>query len=357
MRIAVLPVSGGGFVSQLSLLSIHPDVPHTFLCSSGGNISAYIALAADYQPYAIERILNCMDSQMLLKSWWPTPIDFLPSWLAGYSRGSYYNHGYGVEDMFQSIFTKSSIARKEIWTGTTNCELCKCQLFCNRSRNTTQLNINNFTLNEFNTLPLKYLKGNISDIATITLASASIPSLVPPMTFNAVKYCDGGATYASPLTPMSPIFRPYKKLHIDYINSFDVIAANPLLSTTMGTLIKTTTSEMIHSMILQDRSNGIELVRKEVEHLNYFEFCCSEELLKELTIFRKTLRRSFLEMYPIEYYNIDMSNYRPEDAVKILHTDRKQFRCRFWWNGSRTFDEMVNIADCLRNECCNIATV
>lgn len=337
VKICALPCSGQGFVSQLALMSIIPktDIPKIFFSCSGGCISSYIALAADYDICGMERVLRMINSSMFLRSWWPSPMSFLPSYLAGYSRGSWYDRGSGFEPMFQTLFTPDLIGRKEIWTATTCCSNSKNQLFCNLDESKVKLGVNNFTLNEFNTLPLRYLNRNISDISAITLASASIPSFVPPVIFYGENYCDGGATYASPLTPMSPILRSYNKLHITYVNSFDVINSAPLCLQNMGTLIKTTTTEMIHSMILQDRSIGLEIVRKGSNKLNYFEFCCSEEILNDLYSFRKRINRSLLELYPIKYYTIELDNYNFEEAKKILYLDRKQFKCRFWWTGNK----------------------
>ncbi len=337
VKICISPASGAGLVSQLALLSLIPkkNIPDVYLSCSGGNISTYIALASDYNICAMERILRMLHSSMFLKSWWPVPLTFIPSFYAGYSRGSWYDRGSGFEPLFQNLFTPDLIGRKEIWTATTSCSTSKSQLFCNLGQSDVSLNVDQFTLNEFNTLPLRYLNCNISDISAITLASASIPSFVPPVIFHGENYCDGGASYASPLTPMSPILRGYKNLHLTYINSFDVINSSPLCSQNMGTLIKTTTTEMIHSMILQDRSIGLEIVRKGSDKLNYFEFCCSEEVLNDLYAFRHRVNRSLLELYPTKYYAIELDNYSFEAAKKILYLDRKEFKCRFWWVGNK----------------------
>lgn len=151
MRCTVLPVSGEAFVAQLALFSIVPKMNDIILASSGGNIATYIGLAADYNVYSIERILRSIDSSMLLKSWWPSPFSFMPSWVAGYSRGSYYDRGTGFESLFQTLFTPDTIGRKEIWTGTTCCSSSKCQLFCNKQESQVNLNISDFTYDEFNT--------------------------------------------------------------------------------------------------------------------------------------------------------------------------------------------------------------
>ena len=339
MRLLVAPVSGGMFPNQLAMYNMLPSIPDIILASSGGNIASYIALAADYNIHGMERILRCLNSSLLLKSWWPGILSFLPSIIAGFTRGSIYDSGIGFEPLFQTMFTPYTISRKEIWTGTTNCNTSKCQLFCNLSEHESTLKLKNFTYDEFNIMPLRYLNRNISDISAITLASASIPSFVPPVTFNGAKYADGGATYASPLTPMVPTLRYHHKLHIDYLSSFDVISTKPLIMKDMKDIIKSTTQGMIHSMILQDRSNGVELIRNGSGELNFIESFCTANCLKQLYKFRNTTTRSLLELYPINDNMIEMDNYVFEDANRILHLNEKHFRFRFWWLGDRDISD------------------
>src|SRR5579872_4001437 len=99
LRVFCAPVSGGAMVSQLALmkeLSIarslfdpKPDNirPHIFLGNSGGNICAYIGMAAQWSPYGIDRICTCLDPEMLTMNWWPKHLDFLPTSLIGIFTG------------------------------------------------------------------------------------------------------------------------------------------------------------------------------------------------------------------------------------------------------------------------------
>ena len=72
MNILVLPVSGGGFVSQLAIIQhlctidYKPDIT---LASSGGNVSAYISMAASWKWAAIERISRDLSQDLFVKPW------------------------------------------------------------------------------------------------------------------------------------------------------------------------------------------------------------------------------------------------------------------------------------------------
>lgn len=339
MRITVLPVSGGGFCSQLSILSCLPEHPKIMMATSGGNLAAYIGMAADFDEYHICRLLGCIKTEMFLKNWWPTPFKFLPSWIAGYGRGAYYNHGSGVCEIYNKIFNSSTIGRSEIWTGVTDCSLAKAQIFCNRPQESCSVDIKNYP-NEYYTSPLVHLNGCIDDIATVCLASCAIPSIIPPVNFKSHQYSDGGSTFASPLTPMSCLLCNKEKIHIDYINSFDIEAPGTLCLNTIESYIRDATTKMIQSMTLADRANGINLVAgNQKSKLKRVDFGCCQGVLPDIYKFRKHCKRSMVEIFPCTYMAIDYSNYNPEEAKKIFWTDRSKFKCRLWYVGDKDFNE------------------
>lgn len=341
MRFTVLPVSGGAFPSQLAELSLLGKKDGITLASSGGNVAAYICLAADYNPYTIERLLRQITSSMFLSNWWPYPLSTVfPSYIPGYTRGSYYGSGIGAGPFFERNFTVKSIEEREIWTGTTCCDNSRSQLFCNRSKETSIIKSKYFRREEYNTMPLKYLDGNIKDISTIALASAAIPSLVPPVKFDKQELIDGGASYSSPLSPMVPILRHYESIHIDYVNSFDVEATNSLCHNNISTLVRTVTSEMIHSMIINDRATGIQLIRSCNGKMRRVEFACCPEFLKCVEHFRLSCDRTMLEIFPCQYFTVELDNYKANDAVKMLWLDRKNFRVRFWYISETVFEDV-----------------
>lgn len=337
VKVTTLPVSGNGFISQLSILSLLGKDRGIILASSGGNLSCFIALACDYNPYGMERILRYMDSSLYLKSWWPGVFSWLPSIYPGFFRGSFYDSGDGVNQFFRKIFSPKTISSQEIWIGTTDCSTGRSQLFCNLSEGSSKLKTKYFRREEYNTQPLKYLNCDIDAIATISLASSAIPGIVPRVRFGDNCYIDGGSTFSSPLPAFTPVLRRYKELHIDYINSFDVEAPIDIGLANMSTLIRTITSEMIHSMILNDRAAGISLIRSCDGKMRLATCCCCSNFLQKVEEFRKKCKRTMLEIYPEKYLKIELDNYKAEDAIKILWYDRKNFRSRFWYISDEEF--------------------
>ena len=117
LRVYVLPVSGGALVAQLALIKelsaaiLLFDInhePHLVMCSSGGNVSAYIGMAANWNPISIDRISSMVESEMLIMNWWPKHLDFLPTALIGVFAGSIYRQGYGVSKMYENLFNNKN---------------------------------------------------------------------------------------------------------------------------------------------------------------------------------------------------------------------------------------------------------
>lgn len=217
----VLPISGGCFVSQIALLievycakkilkkgifrSSKDYQPDLVLSSSGGNVSAYTALAGDWSEEGILRVIKELKHEMFVKSWMPNEMNYIPSWVFSPFYGTMYKKGYGVTDLFKSLFTTSTIQRVEIWTGTYDETNKKAQFVCNKNEHNSMINKYTFKMEEntFRSMPLIHLNGNLNDIAVMSVASASIPFIVQPQLWNNNKYSDGGIMYSSPLTPLS----------------------------------------------------------------------------------------------------------------------------------------------------------
>lgn len=218
LTIYCLSISGGCFVNQLGLLqevyeariyanggkitgkkSYAPDI---CFGASGGNVAAYVGLAADWSSQGIFRVSRLLEHKYFARKWVPEQLALIPNLLIGLFKGSIYQAGYGAKELFERIFTEESIQRVEIWTGVYNSDLKQAQFFCNRSREKSL--VNDVFFNEeqfrFDSLPLKFTNGNIEELARVSIASASIPIVVPNQQIDNFMYADGGVMYASPLS-------------------------------------------------------------------------------------------------------------------------------------------------------------
>ena len=218
LKVYVLPVSGGWFPMQLMLLgqvyqarllnaggrfkSAEEYTPDICCAASGGNIATYIAMAGDWSDAGIRRVSSNIHSEMFCRNWWPGYMTFLPTWILGIFAGALFRTGYGANMLLDKIFTPSTIQKTEIWTGTFNQSTRTCELFCNKKPGETYvwpLTYNRFL---YRSMPLNFLRGNMSEIGKAIMASASIPFIFNSQTIGHHEYADGGIMYASPLTPL-----------------------------------------------------------------------------------------------------------------------------------------------------------
>src|SRR3972149_11408146 len=129
MYVLVLPVSGGGFVSQLAIIQHLCEshiVPDLTLSSSGGNVAAYVAAAADWKWPGIERVAKDLTQDLFVRPWSNiTSVAFI----MGYFKGDVYNRGSGVHEFLSRHFNTKTITNYEIWTGTYNKRRQRARLF------------------------------------------------------------------------------------------------------------------------------------------------------------------------------------------------------------------------------------
>lgn len=214
MKIYVLPISGGGFVSQLGLLAelydatndptstIDKGTPDLVLSSSGGNVAAYLAMVSGWSSTGIMHNIRSVKSGIFVQPWTPP---FLPTWLMFPFTQSIYRNGSGMDQLFTSLYTPRSITQTEIWTGTYNATSQRCGLFCNLGKDSAfvkdDLILNGTIL--YDADEFKYLDGDTGKIAKAVYASAAIPFVTEGIYIGKDKYVDGGLSYSSPLIPIS----------------------------------------------------------------------------------------------------------------------------------------------------------
>jgi predicted acylesterase/phospholipase RssA len=355
MRIFILPVSGGAFPVQLGLMSELHDAagiaPDIVLGSSGGNVAAYIALAANWTSTKIAELVKMINSSMFAQSWWPYYLRFMPSSLIGVFKGSLYSSGSGTTELFQKIFTPQTIGATEIWTGTLNRMTGKGEIFCNRHREESLIRPRDqdtyASLFSRDCMPLNYMNRNCELISQVTMASASIPLLVPERVINGQEYVDGGTLFASPLTALQDEIleavsrrtqelrqhdpKEREPIHLDYLSSFDLQAHSSCRPRTIYDNGTSTVGELIKSLCIQDRLAAIELLRTPGYAIDYVELDGSVDNLRMIEKVRHSSLKSLLELCPTESLSVNLLGFTGTDILNIIKTTRSHYRLRFWY--------------------------
>lgn len=352
MHILVLPVSGNFFPSQLGMLLQLIEIgydPKLILGTSGGAVCSVLGLGADWSVEGIHRMIRKLKPSLFLKNWWPKPLSFLPSWSLGVFRGSVYNRGHESEALFQTYFSKDALTQKEVWIGVTNQSQERAQLFCNLSRENSCIDSKCFESRlKMGQTPLckslQFLDGDVSKLEKVTVASASIPTLVPPKQIDEDLFADGGIFFASPLTPMKDCLRELEDengLHITYVNTYDIEDQKITTSVDFYPGIFRTGAiafaTMVFSILSQDRLNGLKMLHPDIGELHRVTIKGNKTILKQIFAFRKKCKRSFLELYTRSTETIDLTEFGPDDVMNVVNTVKNDYYCRFWWVGDQVF--------------------
>lgn len=241
MKILVLPISGGGFPFQLAIIRDLASIewkPNISLATSGGNVAAYTAAAGDWKVDGINAACLKLSSNVFTKSWLPSTI---PSHIVGLFQGSIYKSAKKESiDFFEKNFTSETVSRYEIWSGTTHIYERSAQMICNRSKSESILGGRDISCSDIGCREAMYMDGNVTGIGLASLASASIPAIVPHVEVEGEILCDGGMLYASPLSCLAPSISATAKdkkesIHITYISSRDTDVPPPDKNTLSGT--------------------------------------------------------------------------------------------------------------------------
>ena len=354
MHILVLPVSGNFFPAQLSMLSelIDNDYdPQIILGTSGGAVCSILSLGADWSVNGIRRLVQHLKPSLFLRNWWPNSLSFLPSWTLGFFRGSVYNSGKDSETFFRRYISPDLLTQKEVWVGVTNQsqKRARAQFFCNLDEEKSMIDVTCFESHlKIGQNPhcdhLRFAGGDVHLMRKVTVASASIPTLVPPQNIDGDLFVDGGVFYASPLTPMKDCLEELEDdegLHITYVNTYDIedqritssVDFYPGIFRTGAIAFAT----MVFSILSQDRLNGLKMLHRDIGELNRITVKGNRTTLSQILKFRKKVKRSFLELYTTSLKTIDLTDFTAEDVIEVMDEVKDKYYCRFWWIGDAKF--------------------
>ena len=352
MKLLVMPVSGGGFVVQLAALQLLSGinfVPDVTLGSSGGNVAAYIGAAANWRWASIERIARELSNNLFVQRW--SSFGFI-SYLVGYYKGELFNCGSGIEEFLKRHFASDTISHYELWTGTYNQQRQRACLFSNRPKGKTLLDPNIIDIEMAQCLPAVYAADDFHLIGKASLASASIPALVPAQDIFGEKYVDGGVSSASPLTLMKEPIIHYMKhtgepLHLVYINSDNLSDPVDIPVNTALDRTKQAIDALIRSHGVIDRQIGYDIIRCHDPNssIHKDEFPCTAENLQRLVAIWENLHCSMLEVYPDHGVEVDITSFTGDDVLSKIAEVREMCHCRLWWVTSTEPDRTASVRE------------
>lgn len=352
-RLYVLPISGGGFPVQLAELSLLYDAfkinkvffqgkkdyfPHLCLGASGGNVAAYVGMAADWYHEGMLRIAENIDKQMFIRSWWPDDLDFIPTWALSVFTGTLYRAGLGPEELLSSAFNKYRIQEVEILTLAFNSSKFMPQIFSNKNSETSFIpEINPTDKRLFGLDKIEFLKGDIAYISKVCMASAAIPIVTQPQYIDNDKYDDGGLSSASPLSVLQSDLEERlsllsQKTHLFYFSPYDMDDQDDKARYTQYGQARASLVCMVHSRTLQDRANSISLIETisgNKAEVQQFKHASVETLAEALQNYQDY--HYVLYFYPDKSPCIDLTNFQPSDINTLIEKVRETFNFDIWY--------------------------
>lgn len=337
MELLVLPCSGGKFPTQLEImrqLCLAGYRADLTLATSGGNSVAYTISASSWDPRKIELIARKMHNGILLSHWHSTSF---VSFIIGYFRGSIYNQGKDALPFFKEMFPRNDAVKDEIWTGIYNITRMKTRVCCNRSEDQSILDSTKLDKDMTQSLDPLYCCGDLSMISKISLASASIPGLIPSQVIEGENYVDGAVSVVSPLRTiremiLDRVINKDNGLHIIYVSPSDLSRkkCKREISTIIDNVIDTAEG-LIHSDKALDRVAAYEMITHFSNDVRKVCFQFNSENIKRIMTMRKYCKYTLLEIYPNHRVELPIMAFDGNDVLKAMNFVKGGCSCRFWY--------------------------
>lgn len=195
----IFTISGSSFVKQLaalykiSMFSNDQFFPSLMVGASGGNVVAYIGLAANFNRTKIVQYSSLLRTTHFVSNWIRGPLQRISRSVGLILFGALYKPSVTIVAFLQRLFPKGQgISDVEIVTMSTSVDTGAPYLVSNKSSS------------EFDgVIPLS---GNIDAIAKYGLASAAIPGIITPILIDGDRMMDGGIYSPSPFSPLKSQF-------------------------------------------------------------------------------------------------------------------------------------------------------
>lgn len=319
-----------------------PIIPDIVMGGSGGNVAAYVACAGGWTEQGIQRVARMLSPEIFAAPRFPMLPTLLNAALSAImSKKSIFKQAQRERCVafFESFLDSTTSGRVEMWTGTVNRTARRAQMFCNRSESEAILRVPSSREALIGCLPPVYLGGDVTRIAKVSLASASIPTIVPPVEIDGEEYNDCGCAFSDPLPALQDRLEAVVgdgPVHITIIAGYDIERTD--MATSVDSLYDEGASAL-HciqaSLALQSRRYAIDLVRSGPGgDVMYEEGRCDAVILRSIHEQRCAggeFRRSVLELYPDGQHHVDILDFTPDELDVTVETTRRNYRYRLWW--------------------------
>lgn len=350
--IVVAPISGGFFPDQLAMYRVlckEGFKPRLIAGSSGGNISSYLCMAANWEVQRIEELVSELDQSYFVSPWYTGYIPGV-STITGYMSGSLYKSSIKSIDLFKKYFLHKSVKDTEIWVAAVNEMTSSCSLFCNMSHEEALIKGENINHTLYKCEVPKYLDGDIHRICKASIASSSVPLMVEAQEIDGQKYVDSGTKFASPLTPLQDEIRSIAikdgSLHIFYLCGYNL--NSDLEFCTLQNMKEhgfRTTEHAVRGLTIHDRANSLSLVQSLSPNKLHFGDVTRDNIpivYNRLKQSSDKCKYSLFELYPLNKQMLDCTKFNGTDVLKMMEKTDIEMKAHLWWSGDNSlFSDLI----------------
>lgn len=324
------PISGGSLCVQLAIIRDLCNANYKYniyMGSSGGAISIFSMIAGCHTSYGINSVVKYIDLKYLMKNWSTIPL--MPSWVFGYSKGTFFNYSPYCFTNIASLVNESILLDNEFWIGTTNLtDSAQQALFCTTTKSRS-------ILNPFSSyFSTHYLNGNCDKFSKVLVSSACIPFVMPHVDIEIEgiqnTLVDGGLRASSPLTFLASHLPD--SMHLDYIACDDVDV--PMYQNNKNNMLNRgllTTQEIIRCNNIREHEILLETFQRNMNRVPDSEGDVSIHLLKHLKHARKSYYKTVVEFYPDMKCELNLLTLTSSKISKAMDCVSLNYKYRLWY--------------------------
>lgn len=324
MDILVGPISGCYIANQLAALDVlagYGYKPDISMGASGGIVSILAFVSGNFTQIGLERVISDLSSKDFVETWVP----LIPSYIIGFFQGSLYRHPSNDMEYIRNNISPGILMDNEIWIQTYDVENEKTNLYCTLREGESKLYIDPDRYTEMGVNKPRFISGDMNMYCKAAKATASIPTVLPPVIIGTENHVDGGIAYSSPIIPLSKSIKELESVHIIYIIGSNIYTDDDIVKKKqnpsiidMGSVI---VKYLLKSHITQDRITGYNIVSTTCDDIEESDISI-EDYFKR----RSEWKSSFLEIYPSETAILPLFDFEGRDLVKMYKEQKNKLK-------------------------------
>ena len=347
LEVVCSPISGGFFVSQLSILATvlearekAPSVSKTFMDlyfgASGGDLANILSSYFHKDKESILRVTQFLDSDLFVKNWWKGKTSFIDSKVISLFGKTFFQEGSGAGELFETLERSQRRKDLELWFLTFNIDTDRPVISCTCNRELSNFgDLSRENLEDHLCENVIFLENNIQDIVKTALASASIPVLKEGVEINGNKYVDGGVANTVPYCYFidSINTRHHQGKFTPPYHYFYILPHKTDVRSTEATLFTKILKNVLTFNMISDKNNTLNhwlyLIGKHKKDLE-FKVYENLKLYQLVEIFEKNHEKNYFCVFYTDETSVNITDFSGQDVKEMFLRASNSIHAEFY---------------------------